>query len=435
MRELLFKYIAIGWNNIINVGIYPSMPYLESRRTKLLNLMAVPGTFLMFIYLIINIVNKRYALAGLNLLNMCTTTVLLVLHKYRKYLSARLVLISCSIIIYTVSGLYFHNGAEYYLLLLLIAIILIYDKWWIVICLGGHAIAAFSVVLLFPQPALLGAPVTKYQVWSNIVVAILCIIGNLIFFKIVQSENQKSIEHQRQALLAMNKDKEKLFSILAHDIRGPLATLEGVLDMFHHGLVDNTYMADTIHVLQEKISQFGSSLDNILRWSSRSMQGIQTIPTNFSIFIIIDEVLIFFDLAIKQKKIIVKVESSGEHIIKADRDQVAVIIRNLFSNALKFSNEGSQVTIETEDLGDKISIRISDQGVGMSNRQIKSLFTTSQQPVYGTAGERGFGLGLLLSHEFTQLNNGSIQVESLTGKGTTFGILLPKGELSFDEDD
>ncbi|MDQ0107396.1 signal transduction histidine kinase [Chitinophaga terrae (ex Kim and Jung 2007)] len=435
MRELLSSYLARVWNNIINVGIYPFMPYIEARRTKLLNLMALPGACLMFIYVVINIVTGRYTLAALNLLNMSSAVTLLVLHKQRMYLSARLVLIGISIIIYTISGLYFHNGAEYLLLLLLIAIILIYDKWWVVICLGGLAIIAFIAVVLFPQPAILGKPVSQVQVWSNIIGATICILVNLVFFKHIQTDNQRAIEKQRQALLAMNKDKEKLFSILAHDIRGPLATLEGVLDMFHQGLVDNNYMKDTTSMLQEKISQFGGTLDNLLRWSTRSMQGIQTTPTNFSILSVLEEVIDFFDLAIQQKKIRVDIRVPPQHFIRADRDQVAVIFRNLFSNALKFSNECGAIRIATTETDHRISIRISDEGIGMSHRQVNTLFTSSRQPQNGTSGERGFGLGLLLSHEFTVLNQGTIQVESHPGKGTAFTILLPKGAPGDEDDD
>ncbi|PUZ25832.1 sensor histidine kinase [Chitinophaga parva] len=435
MWNSIFVRVAAAWNNTINLGIDPSMPYIEARRTKLLNLAAVPGIFLMFVYLVLNLFNRYYGLAMLNLLNIVSMTILLVLHSRRMHLSARLIVISFSIVVYTISGLYFHNGAEYYLLLILIVVMLIYDRGWLLLCLVGLAGGCFVAVLLFPQPPLLGPPVSQYQVWSNIAVAIICMMSYLGFFKRIQADNLKSIEYQRQALLAMNKDKEKLFSILAHDIRSPLATLEGLLTMFHEGLVDDRYMTEATGILSEKITQFNRTLDNLLRWSTRNLQGIQTTPQDFGVLSLVQEVLDFFDLAIHQKKVVVKKRILQGHTIRADRDQVAVIFRNVFSNALKFSKEGGEIIIATELDGDRVSIRITDQGAGMSNRQLKSLFTSAQQPEYGTAGERGFGLGLLLSHEFAMMNNGAISVESNPGMGTTFTLVFPKGEPVQEEEE
>lgn len=434
MWNSIFKRVIASWNKTINLGIYPMMPYIEARRTKLLNVAAVPGIFLMSVYLVLNLINGHYALAVLNVVNISSLAILLLLHSRRMHLSARLVLICLSIIVYTVSGLYFHNGSEYYLLLILVVVVLIYDKGWLLLGLCGLTCAAFTAVLLFPQPPLLGPLVSQSQVWSNIAVAIICMVVYLGFFKRIQADNLKSIEYQRQALLAMNKDKEKLFSILAHDIRSPLATLEGLLTMFHEGLIDDRYMTEATGILREKITQFNRTLDNLLRWSTRNMQGIQTTPQDFGVLSLVQEVLDFFDLAIHQKNVVIKKKILRGHTIRADRDQVSVIFRNVFSNALKFSKEGGKITIATELDGDNVSIRIIDQGVGMSNRQLKSLFTSAQQPEYGTAGERGFGLGLLLSYEFAVMNKGAISAESNPGVGTTFTLVFPKGEPVLEEE-
>ncbi|WP_345231003.1 HAMP domain-containing sensor histidine kinase [Olivibacter ginsenosidimutans] len=227
----------------------------------------------------------------------------------------------------------------------------------------------------------------------------------------------------------MNKDKEKLFSIIAHDIRSPLATLEHVLDMYQDGHLNDMEVRRDFGILHEKVSQLSATLDNMLRWSSRSMQGIQTRPRHFLLLSVLSEVLHFFDLIILQKHITVEIQVPETEALYADRDQVSVILRNIFSNALKFSFQEGSVSIKTTNAGDMVAIHIEDHGVGMDTELLKSLFTSSNQAALDTTGERGFGLGLLLSNEFIRLNKGTIDIKSKLDEGTTVTIILPKGEM------
>ncbi|MEC5144985.1 HAMP domain-containing sensor histidine kinase [Chitinophaga sp. 212800010-3] len=428
IKQFLIDRVIHCWNSIVNVGVHPAMPFIESRRTKLLNLLALPSIPFMLVFSIVNTVQGRYVLSLFNFLDALISIMILVFHKYGKYLTARLVLIYCSIVVYTITGLCFRNGAEYFLLNILVITVLIYDNRRIVIGVSIIIIAAFVAIVLLPQPAYLGPVVPQQRVWANVGVSLFFLVLALSFFKYIQSDYQREVEQHREDLLAMNKDKEKLFSIVAHDIRSPLATLESLLDMFRRGLYDRENMGEAAEMLHERVSQLGGTLDNVLRWSARSMRGIQTKPRHFLLAPVLTEVLQFFKLIIAQKEITVDVQLSVAAALYADRDQVSVILRNLVSNALKFSRTGGRVELTAVNDGNQVVIRITDCGVGMDNQRLKSLFTTQQLPAFGTGGERGTGLGLLLCRDFIKQNNGAIEVESSPDMGTCFTIYLPKGD-------
>lgn len=410
------------------------MPFIESRRTKLLNLLAIPCIPFMLFFAVLNCSQGRYLLAVFNLLTSCINVFVLWLHWKRRYLSARLVAILCSVLIYTITGLFFHNGAEYFLLNILICCLLVYDNKWLNAGLGLLIITAFLLIVLMPQHWYLAEPVPRTRVWANVGTSLIFIIVALSFFKHIQSDYQQEIEKQREALATMNKDKEKLFSIVAHDIRSPLATLEILLDMFRKGEYPEDEMEEAAAILHKKISQLGGSLDNVLRWSSRSMKGIQAQPVNFHLGPLATEVLYFFEMTIQQKGIIVETSIPDDLMLYADKDQVSVILRNFLSNALKFSYAGGVIELQAQAVGAQVAIGITDYGTGMPPTQVLNLFSYNQSPGYGTSGERGTGLGLILCKEFAQQNNGTIAVESNVDKGTRFTVYLPVGITAAKEE-
>lgn len=429
-KQLLLKYVNRVWNSIVNVGVVPAMPYVESRRTKLLNLLALPCIPFMIFYAGANFVQERYVLAGLNLANALSAVLVFFMHRWRMYLGARLVLIGVNLLIYTFTAMYFHNGAQYFLLNILIIAILVNDNRRVVIGLSLLIIAAHLFILFYPQPAVFGPPVPEGRVWSNVATALLFVVLALFFFKSIQSDYEREIEGQRQALTVMNRDKERLFSVVAHDIRSPIATLDALLEQFRSGLLNREEMEAATAVLQDRVSQLSGTLDNLLRWSARGMQGIQITPGNFPLLPLVGEVTRFFEPVAQQKKIQTEIRVASEITLYADRDQISVVLRNLFSNAVKFSFSGGRVEIVAEEQGDQAVISITDHGMGMDGERLKKMFYGPQDPAYGTVGERGAGVGLLLCSEFVRQNKGMIDVESAPGKGTRFTVWLPKGSSS-----
>ncbi|MCF3109276.1 HAMP domain-containing histidine kinase [Niabella sp. CC-SYL272] len=428
-KQLLLKYVNLVWNRIVNVGILPAMPYVESRRTKLLNLLALPCIPFMFCYAVVNFTQERYVLAGLNLANALSAVMVFIMHRWRMYLGARFVLIGVNLLIYTFSGLYFHNGAQYFLLNILIVAILTNDNRRVIVGLSLLIIAAHLLIQFFPQPPVFGPPVPRERVWSNVTTALFFVVLALFFFKSIQSDYEHEIDGQRQALAAMNRDKERLFSVVAHDIRSPIATLDALLEQFRNGLLNGEEMEAATMLLHERVSQLSGTLDNLLRWSARGMQGVQIAPGNFPLLPLVGEVARFFDPVLQQKKIQATIRVAAEITLYADRDQISVVLRNLLSNAVKFSFSGAAVEIAAAAQDNQVVITIADHGMGIDGERLKKMFYSPQDPAYGTVGERGTGVGLLLCSEFVRQNKGRIEVESAPGEGTCFTVWLPKGSM------
>ncbi len=423
------KTITNNFSRIINIGIHPGMPFIEARRTKLLNLLALPWIPMMLMFAVVNMLQGRYPLSVINVLNAAGSLTVLFLHKRQLYLSARLLLIVYSIILYTLSGFFYHNGTEFFLMNILIITILVYDNKWIVISLSMLIIACMIVVLFPPYHWEPNVPVPERRLWGNVVCALTFIILALTYYKQVHADYQQEKENQRQALAAMNRDKEKLFSIIAHDIRGPLATLELLLDMFQKGEYGETDMREAAIELHKKVGQLGGTLDNLLRWSAGQMKGIRAQPENFNLAPLTAEVLQFFESGIEEKRIEIEIRLAESIAVYADKDQVAVILRNLLSNAIKFSHPGGKIYFSVNSAGGMIHIQVTDEGVGIPPEKMNQLFSFQARPGYGTSGERGSGLGLMLCHEFTIQNGGHLQVKSNNGSGSTFVVQLPEGRI------
>ncbi|WP_162946561.1 sensor histidine kinase [Chitinophaga barathri] len=415
------------FTRIANIGVRTGMPFIEARRTRLLNLLALPWLPLMLIFCILNAFQDRHLLSLLNGLNVAGGLTVLWLHHRQRYLSARLLLIVYSIVLYTITALLYRNGAEYFLLNILIVTILVYDNTWLIATLSLITISAFLIIHFTGAEAPGQFTVPVPRIVFNVSCALLFPILALTYFKQVHADYQQEMEAKRQALAALNRDKEKLFSVIAHDIRGPLATLELLLDMFRKGEYNESSMLEASEELYKKVHHLGGSIDNMLRWSMGQMRGIRTAPEHFPPAPLADEVLQMFVPGIDGKSLQVTQDIPGEIYLFADREQVAVILRNLVSNAIKFSHPGGRIYLGASQSPSTVTLTVRDEGTGIAADKMSGLFSFQTIPSYGTGGERGSGLGLLLCLEFTNLNNGQLLVKSTPGEGTVFTVILPAG--------
>ncbi|MCH5598067.1 sensor histidine kinase [Niabella ginsengisoli] len=420
-RNLLQRFLDI----VICIGIHPDLPLVECRRVKLLNILALLCIPFFLVYPVVNIVQHRYFLASLNIINLASLFLFFAMHKYRFYLSARLIRIGFSITLFTLSGIFYQSGTEYCLVGTLVVTLMVFDNKWLV---AGLSILISIVILsILMHPVILPdvEPVVEGRRYATMIISLFFIIVTIVFYKYIQSDYQQEIEKQQHALMAMNKDKEKLFSIVSHDIKSPLLILENMLDMYQTGLLQEKDMVEATGSLRKKVSQLNSTVETLLSWSLLGMNGIQTHPAHFQLLKLVNEVVQFSEFAVHQKNVIINVQVAEDVMIFADRDQLSIVLRNLFSNSLKFSYPGNQVDIFAMNVDGAIVISIKDYGVGIEESVMNKLFGSQQNPAYGTSGERGSGLGLLLCNEFINRNNGSIKVESCVGKGTCFSVHLP----------
>ena len=268
---------------------------------------------------------------------------------------------------------------------------------------------------------------------------IILLILSIITFVIRRSENiQKKLNKelkekslaviQREAQLhEINKTNTKLFSILGHDLRGPIGGLQGILKMFTDGEITTKELVSFIPKLKTDVENISFTLNNLLSWGMNQLNGVVTKPKRVSLSnLVVNNIQLLSEIASsKSIKIINQLPDNPR--IWADNNQIDIVIRNLLSNAIKFTPENGLITIDAEEKSGMWQISIRDTGIGMTAEMQRTIFKdTSNVTTYGTNNEKGTGLGLSLCKEMVHKNKGEIWVESVPRKGTTFFFTVPK---------
>ncbi len=234
------------------------------------------------------------------------------------------------------------------------------------------------------------------------------------------------LAHRNQELADSNATKDKFFAIVAHDLVGPVDAIARVLETLH-GEPEAFKPEERAPVLRELASSsrhIHQLLDNLLQWAQTQRGEISFRPETQALHGLVQEALELLETQAHAKTITL-VRQGPDSLVFCDADMIRTVVRNLVSNAIKFSPPHSQVEISTIP-GDGVTmVRVRDQGVGMSPEKARNLFVpgTNRKSV-GTAGERGTGLGLMVCHEFVKLHGGRLEVSSAVGEGSTFEFLL-----------
>ena len=252
---------------------------------------------------------------------------------------------------------------------------------------------------------------------------------------IANEEKQKRVaeliisNNNLQQSIQLNADKDLFISIMAHDLRSPFTALLGLSDL----LIDNlrSYNIDEIEELVAHLRTSAQGtyalLEDLLKWTRAQSGSIPFNPQNLNIGDICKDILEILNANASSKKITISLLIKKNLTAYGDADMLKTILRNLISNAIKFTNDGGVIEIKADENLENITISVSDNGIGMSPEKIKKLFYISQRQTSspGTANETGTGLGLLLCKEFVQKHGGNIWVESKCGKGSDFNFTLP----------
>jgi signal transduction histidine kinase len=237
---------------------------------------------------------------------------------------------------------------------------------------------------------------------------------------------RKQVEEELQEA---NASKDKFFSIIAHDLRSPFTSLIGLTETLveDFDLYGKDKIKAMISLLHKSSKTVYTLLTNLLEWSRLERDLIECVPEDISIAGIADQNIRLLKTGAEHKQITLRNLIPEETRAYADENMVNTIMRNLLSNALKFTESGGTVDMSLQHRNkDVVEIAVSDTGVGMSQENMEKLFRIDVKfTKTGTAGEEGTGLGLILCKELIEKNGGKIKVESEEGKGTTFRFTLP----------
>lgn len=261
---------------------------------------------------------------------------------------------------------------------------------------------------------------------SSYLATIVCIIVVLSYLiKSQQSENMRAIEASI-ALREANNSKTKLLSILSHDLRSPLNSIQGFLEI----LIDFDLEEDERKAIKAKLLKETKGtqdmLFNLLTWTKSQMDGgvkVNLIAVN--LHQIIESCIDVQRTAALEKAITINNKVDAKVFVKADVDMLKLVIRNLLNNAIKFTNIGGEIATSSEVSSVTGTLIIKDNGIGIEENKAARIFTMNSESTYGTNNEKGVGLGLLLCKEFTELQDGKITVATSPKTGTAFSLHFP----------
>jgi two-component system sensor histidine kinase ChiS len=241
----------------------------------------------------------------------------------------------------------------------------------------------------------------------------------------------RELERQKKKLESTNKDlvasmnaRNRLFAIIGHDVRAPIGYNLQALEM----LIDNPEIPakernELLKMMASASEVTYNLLDNLLVWGRSQTGKLKATPVRVQLMELIHESLELINIGLKEKDLKVKLDVDENHYLEADRDQLYIVIRNLVSNAMKFTPEKGSIHITSRKQQGMVIISISDTGIGIPESMLeKVLDARSHVSTNGTRGEKGSGLGLKISHEIVEVNNGWMTIESESGKGTTITI-------------
>lgn len=227
-------------------------------------------------------------------------------------------------------------------------------------------------------------------------------------------------------LTEANRIKDKMLSIISHDLRSPLSSLAGTLNLLNQGVLSEEEQKSILGRVTDGMHYTSELLENLLSWANS--QGTEKYKAErCKVFSLVETTFSLFNESARNKKINLINSTNSIHEIYADVNLINLVLRNLVSNALKFTESGGEVVVHSEIIGVKIRVSVIDNGVGMNSERIEVLFKNEQNKIStpGTLQERGSGIGLLLCKEFIEKHQGSLHVTSAPGKGSVFSFELP----------
>ena len=243
--------------------------------------------------------------------------------------------------------------------------------------------------------------------------------------------NAKLYESEKQ-LIELNKNKDKFFSIISHDLRSPFNSLVGLSDILVNDIdslskEEVKYFSQNIYDASKGVLNL---VDRLLEWSRLQTGKMHFAPKAVSLYKLVNEISELLKGNTIRKNIDLKNEVRENTYIYADEDMLTSILQNLISNALKFTGINGHIKIFDRDADNFVEVYVRDDGIGMTDEATEKLFhIETSSTTLGTAREKGTGLGLILCKELVEKNNGKIRVKSRTGKGTTFIFSVPKEEI------
>lgn len=241
-------------------------------------------------------------------------------------------------------------------------------------------------------------------------------------------ERTARIQQQKETLEALNNIKNKLFSILSHDLRSPLVVLRSLVDVAERRLMSADNVAEVLDDVRTHLDYALPMLDQLLAWANSQLEGFRVRPEAFEPEGWLTETIALLQPAAERKQLQLYLAAAPVVRVYADPSLASLVLRNLIQNAIKFTPASGEICVSARQAADRLEVEVRDTGVGMSPQDLAKVKSSVFISRRGTNGEPGTGLGLVLCREFAQLNGGEFWIRSELGQGSTFGFSLPLAE-------
>lgn len=264
-----------------------------------------------------------------------------------------------------------------------------------------------------------------------IALMLIVVCGVLAFYYRKVNHLNKNLEARKKELTDLNNMKDKIFSIIGHDMRAPIANISTLMDLIEADVVLPDEYKEILSTLKDHSNATLETLETLIQLGKSLMKGKNYNPKNFDAKKDIKKCIDLKLVSANKKKLVIEDESPENIMVYGDPVHFDFIIRNLISNAIKFSYEGSKIVIKVQRYGDGyVVFSVKDSGKGINESAMQHIFKSTITSTYGTQNEKGNGIGLMLCAEFVELNTGKIWVESQEGHGATFFFTFKEASVS-----
>lgn len=438
MRAL--KKLFLVFNFLTPDGVASNLDEDEKIKLRLVNYLAVLSTFNMLIYLIIytwiDFHLFKSVIIFLSLTSIFNIGIILLNTKGRHQLSKLLLAIFTPLFMSLVATVFFGSAPGFQVFLFLGAMIPMFiwtyqeSRYRIFIvsaCVFLYIVIEFTPPFLAP---IIDLPENYVAVFLKTNIAVCFSSAGIAIgsFQFLYHLKEQQLIQQTKELEISQAHKDKIYSIIAHDLRGPFGSIAGMIDLLfkeYNGYTDEKRLR-ILRLMHGSSNALKSLLENLLNWSRMQSGNMIISPEQLNLLEITEDILSLHKELFQKKDLQIAVTIEPNTYIYADRHMASTILRNLISNAIKFTGQGGSIQVFAEESGGMTQICVKDSGIGLSEKSIMNLFDIEKtDKISGAHPEKGSGLGLLICKDFVENNGGRIWAESELHKGSNFCFTLP----------
>ncbi len=411
-------------NQLLSMGIQKDTLVIEAQKNYLFNLFLLVASPFALLSLVINLQSGNYFPALMNFFQLSIFFLGFYIAYSSKNLQLRPFLLMTLVVIAIFSAFFFKNGSEYRLLIMLIAAVVLFEKRWQYLSFAFFT--AFAFVFIRAED-MRSNGMGDRELFENILkigIPLLLFVFSLFYFKHIYFTNLQQLENTNFELEFARQQKEKILQTVAHDLRSPINNISGMSKLMLSDNQTSQEHRELLQMIDHSADTSISLINNLLHFSNEYNQ--KTIYRESNLSILLKQWLPTFSYMAREKNITINFSGENASKVMLDAEKLERVFTNLISNAVKFSPDGSEISINLMQSAEKILVRVADQGIGIPpalQTRVFDVYTSAKRN--GTAGEKSFGLGLSICKQIVEDHKGTIEVESELGKGTAFIVSLP----------